>query len=99
MIIVPSANPIAFAARSIYITPIDGKNLNREFPGDPEGTFTQAWAAWLFENVIGQADFYVDMHGGDMIEAIVPCVLYNRTGDAQVDAHAADGGRRAGCVG
>ena len=88
MIIVPSANPIAFAARSIYITPIDGKNLNREFPGDPDGTFTQAWAAWLFDHIIRQADFYVDMHGGDMIEALVPFVSYNLTGDAQVDAHA-----------
>ena len=88
VIIVPSANPIAFAARSIYITPIDGKNLNREFPGDPDGTFTQAWAAWLFDNVICQAEFYVDMHGGDMIEALVPFVSYNLTGDAQVDAHA-----------
>ena len=88
MIILPSANPVAFAARSIYITPIDGKNLNREFPGDANGTFTQAWAAWLFENVIRQADFYVDMHGGDMIEALVPFVSYNITGDAQVDIQA-----------
>ena len=88
MIIVPSANPIAFARRSIYITPIDGKNLNRQFPGDPEGTFTEAWAFWLFEEIIRRADYYVDLHGGDMIEALVPFVSYNLTGNPAVDAAA-----------
>lgn len=88
LILLPSANPLAFSARSIYITPVDGKNLNRVFPGDPSGTFTEAWAAWLFENVIRQADLYIDMHGGDMIEALVPFVSYNITGNAQVDAQA-----------
>jgi len=89
MIIIPSANPVAFKARSIYITPVDGLNLNRQFPGDPEGTFTRAWAAWLMENVITQGDFYIDMHGGDMIEALVPFVSYNITGDSAVDEAAA----------
>jgi predicted deacylase len=85
LIVLPSANPIAFRARSIYVTPVDGLNLNRQFPGDPEGTFTRAWAAWLFENAISKADLYIDMHGGDMIEALVPFVSFNITGDDQVD--------------
>jgi hypothetical protein len=63
---------MAFAARSIYITPCDGKNLNRRFPGKRDGTFTEQWAAWLFENVISTGDAYIDLHGGDMIEALVP---------------------------
>jgi len=90
MIILPSANPVAFKTRSIYITPVDGLNLNRQFPGDPDGTFTRAWADWLFNNVILQADMYIDMHGGDMIEALVPFVSYNLTGDARVDQIASD---------
>jgi len=72
VLIIPSANPTAFAARSIYVTPADGRNLNREFPGSESGTFTQKWAAWLFEHVISTADAYIDLHGGDMIEALVP---------------------------
>ncbi|MDA0684720.1 MAG: succinylglutamate desuccinylase/aspartoacylase family protein [Bacteroidetes bacterium] len=79
MIIVPSANPVAFKARSIYITPPDGLNLNRQFPGDPNGTFTQQWADWLFQNVITAGDMYIDMHGGDMIEALVPFVAITTT--------------------
>jgi hypothetical protein len=85
MIIVPSANPVAFRARAIYVTPPDGKNLNREFPGSAGGTFTSAWARWLFENVIRGADAYIDMHGGDMIEALVPFTAWNRTGRPEVD--------------
>lgn len=85
VVIVPSANPVAFRARSIYVTPPDGKNLNREFPGSAAGTFTSAWANWLFENVIRKADAYIDMHGGDMIEALVPFTAWNRTGRPEVD--------------
>lgn len=85
VIVVPIANPSAFAARSIYITPADGKNLNRQFPGLAHGTFTQVLAHWLFTEIIAQSDAYVDLHGGDMIEALVPFVLHYRSDDVQVD--------------
>ena len=88
LVVIPSANPIAFKARSIYVTPIDGLNLNRQFPGDPDGSFTRAWADWLFQNIITAGDFYIDMHGGDMIEALVPFVSYNITGNVDVDTKA-----------
>lgn len=90
MIIVPIANPVAFAARSIYITPPDGKNLNRQFPGDSQGTFSQAWAYWLFTQVIQRGDYYVDLHGGDMIEALLPFASCAVTGNESLDA-VADG--------
>lgn len=41
------------------------------------------------ETVIRPADYYVDLHGGDMIEALVPFSLYHRTGSAPVDAASA----------
>lgn len=85
MIVVPSANPVAFKARSIYITPPDGLNLNRQFPGNPEGSFTQAWADWLFRHVITAGDMYIDMHGGDMIEALVPFVAITLTDNHAVN--------------
>ena len=88
LMVVPSANPLAFKARSIYITPPDGLNLNRQFPGDPEGSFTQVWADWLFRNVITAGDMYIDMHGGDMIEALVPFVAITLTGNQAVNATA-----------
>lgn len=85
VIVAPIANPSAFAARSIYITPADGKNLNRQFPGLAQGTFTQVLAHWLFTEIIAKGDAYVDLHGGDMIEALVPFVLHYRSDDASVN--------------
>lgn len=84
ILIIPSANPTAFAARSIYITPADGKNLNRHFPGKKDGSFTERWAAWLFENVISTGDAYLDLHGGDMIEALVPFTACYAVDDPEV---------------
>ncbi len=90
VIIIPISNPVAFATRSIYVTPPDGKNLNRQFPGNSQGTFSQALAYWLFQNVIRRGDYYIDLHGGDMIEALLPFGSYFHTGNAEVD-RAAEG--------
>jgi predicted deacylase len=86
VIVVPVMNLPAFPARSIYVCPLDGKNLNRVFPGKADGTASEQIAAWVFTNVIRQADVYVDLHGGDLIEALVPFTIFYRSGDARVDA-------------
>ncbi len=41
----------AFTARSIYVCPLDGRNLNRVFPGDARGTASEQIADWVFRNV------------------------------------------------
>ncbi len=86
VIVLPIINPTAFAARSIYITPADGKNLNRQFPGMAQGTYTQALAYWIFNEVIKRADLFIDLHGGDLVEALVPFVIHFPTGNPTVDA-------------
>lgn len=83
-IVVPVMNLPAFTARSIYICPLDGKNLNRVFPGDPKGTASEQIAAWVFANVIAPADYFVDLHGGDLIEALVPFTIFSKAGDPKV---------------
>lgn len=84
VIIVPVMNLPAFTARSIYICPLDGKNLNRVFPGDANGTASEQIAAWIFANVIKAADYFVDMHGGDLVEALVPFTIFYKSGDPKV---------------
>ena len=84
-IVVPVMNLPAFTARSIYVCPLDGKNLNRVFPGNAEGTASEQIAAWVFANVISRADYYVDLHGGDLVEALVPFTIFFRSGNAAVD--------------
>lgn len=85
IIVVPVMNLPAFTARSIYICPLDGKNLNRVFPGRADGSASEQIAAWMFEHVIRQADYYVDLHGGDLIEALVPFTIFYKSGNARVD--------------
>ncbi len=86
VIVVPVVNMPGFAARSIYVCPLDGKNPNRVFPGGAGGTASEQIADWVFRNVIKEADYYVDLHGGDMIEALEPFTIFFRTGNDKVDA-------------
>jgi predicted deacylase len=90
VIVVPVVNMPGFAARSIYVCPFDGKNPNRVFPGDAAGTGTEQLADWVFRNVISQADYYVDLHGGDLIEELIPFTIFFRSGNEQVDAASLD---------
>ncbi len=85
VVVVPVVNVPGFRARSIYVCPLDGKNLNRVFPGQPDGTASEQLAYWLFENVVRQASYYVDLHGGDLIEDLQPYANYYVSGNGVVD--------------
>ncbi|MGI8451804.1 MAG: succinylglutamate desuccinylase/aspartoacylase family protein [Streptosporangiaceae bacterium] len=74
---VPVLNLPAFRSRTPFVTPGDGKNLNRCFPGDPSGTFTDRLAAAVFRQLITGADALIDVHAGDMVEALEPFALYD----------------------
>jgi len=86
VIMVHVANLPSFYGRTIYYGPVDGKNLNRMFPGDPEGSLSQRIAHLLTTEVIDQADYLVDLHAGDGNEALRPYVYMPVTGDADFDA-------------
>jgi predicted deacylase len=85
VIVVPVMNVAGFSSRSIYLCPLDGKNLNRVFPGNATGTASEQIADWMFQNVIRQASYYVDLHGGDLIEALIPFTIVFRSGIEAVD--------------
>lgn len=76
---VPVVSMTSFRARTAFVVPEDGKNLNRCFPGDPSGTFSDALAHAVFERLIEPADGLLDLHGGDMVEALEPFVLYDES--------------------
>jgi predicted deacylase len=88
VIILPVVNMPAYRARSIYVCPLDGINLNRVFPGQADGGKTAQLAHWVFQNAIKDADYYIDMHGGDLVEALMPFTIYADSGDAELDAKA-----------
>ena len=75
--VVPIANIAAFHARTAFVVPHDGLNLNRCFPGDPNGSFSERLAHALFENVIRLADYHIDLHAGDQVEDLEPFTIYD----------------------
>jgi predicted deacylase len=85
VVVLPVMNVTGFGVRSIYICPLDGKNLNRVFPGNADGTASEQIADWVFQNVVKPAGYYVDLHGGDLIEALIPFTIFFRSGNEQVD--------------
>jgi predicted deacylase len=77
IVAVPVLNLPSFWARTPFVVPDDGKNLNRCFPGDPEGTLAERLAHDVFTQLITGSDAFVDMHAGDQVEALEPFTLYN----------------------
>jgi predicted deacylase len=73
---VPVLNLPAFHARAPFVVPEDGKNLNRCFPGQADGTLADRLAYDAFHRLISGSDGYVDAHCGDMVEALEPFALY-----------------------
>jgi predicted deacylase len=73
---VPVLNLTAFATRTPFVVPEDGKNLNRCFPGNPDGTLAERLAYDAFSQLITGSDAYIDAHCGDMVEALQPFALY-----------------------
>lgn len=67
---VPVMNLPSFKARS-RISPLDGANLNRIFPGNPKGTYSQRLARKLLALIEEHADYVIDLHSGG-IGAQVP---------------------------
>lgn len=86
IIAVTVANPPMFQARSGFVSPIDGLNLNRTFPGNPGGTFSEVLADVLLNKVVVRADYHIDCHGGDLPEILYPYAGFSLTGDPKLDA-------------
>src|SRR5476649_389356 len=80
--ILPILNIKAFWSHQPYINPLDGKNINRVFPGDADGTASDRLAAWLVRTAMTGMDCYVDLHCGDIIEALLPFAIF-LDGDAR----------------
>ena len=91
VIMVHVANVPSFVHRTIYRGPWDQKNLNRVYPGRPDGTTSERIAHAITTQVIEQCDALVDLHSGDGNEALRPYSYWNKLGvDERVDLAARD---------
>src|SRR5207237_9700485 len=75
VILMPVMNLTAFRTRTPFVCPIDNVNPNRVFPGDPTGSYSEQMTHALINVFVVHADAYVDLHGGDIPEALVPFVI------------------------
>lgn len=85
LIMVHVANMPSFLRRTIYYSPVDGKNLNRVFPGKADGTVSERIAFALTREVIERADYVVDLHCGDGNEWLRPYTYWIDSGQPKVD--------------
>jgi uncharacterized protein len=81
VIVLPAANfPAAMAGRRV--SPIDDGNLNRAFPGNPDGTVTQQIAWHIEHELMPRCDVACDLHSGGSSLMYVPSALIKRSADA-----------------
>ena len=85
-VVIPVVNMPVFRFRTPWlklrssITPMDGGNINSQFPGDPNGSLTSVIAHALF-TILSEADYHVDFRGGDLPESHLVHTIYLRIGE------------------
>ena len=86
LVIVPLLNVPSFARIVPHLNPVDGKNMNRIYPGKPDGTQTERASFAITRQVVEKSDHLIDFHGGDIDENLRPYSYWQKTGRAAQDA-------------
>lgn len=86
VIIVPLVNPASFAQKVPHLNPVDGKNMNRFYPGKPDGTQTERVSWAIAKQVVEKCDYLLDFHGGDLDENLRRYVYWADTGNPKLDS-------------
>jgi predicted deacylase len=84
LIVLPACNaPAVRAARRV--SPLDGANMNRAFPGDPDGGPTAQIAHYIEAMLLPQCQYAIDLHSGGKAAEYTPCA-YVYAGGPMTDA-------------
>jgi uncharacterized protein len=62
--------PAAYAGRRV--SPLDGGNLNRAYPGSPNGTPTEQIAYFIETELMPRIDYLLDFHSGGVSDRVMP---------------------------
>jgi predicted deacylase len=76
----------SFEQKVPHLNPVDGKNMNRMYPGKADGTQTERASYLITKQVIEQCDHLIDLHGGDIDESLRPYSYWSKTGNEKQDA-------------
>lgn len=85
VLIVPLVNVPSFTKIVPHLNPVDGKNMNRMYPGRMDGTQTDRASYLITRQVVEPSDHLIDFHGGDIDENLRPYSYWNKTGRAAQD--------------
>jgi predicted deacylase len=86
VILVPLVNLPSFEHKVVHVNPVDGKSMNRYYPGKADGSQTERAAFVVTRDVIDKCDHLIDLHGGDLDEDLRPYSYWNKTGNEKLDA-------------
>jgi predicted deacylase len=85
VIIVPLVNIPSFEQKVPHVNPVDGKSMNRMYPGKMDGTQTERASYLITKQVVEQCDHLIDLHGGDLDESLRPYSYWTKTGNETQD--------------
>jgi uncharacterized protein len=84
VIIVPLVN-LPFEQKVVHVDPVDGKSMNRFYPGTVDGTKTER-ALWaITRQVVEKCDYLIDYHGEDLDENLRPYSYWLQAGNGNQD--------------
>jgi hypothetical protein len=86
VILVPLVNVASFEQKVPHVNPVDGKNMNRFYPGKADGTQTERASFAITREVVDKCDHLIDLHGGDLDEDLRPYSYWTKTGNAAQDS-------------
>lgn len=76
LLLLPVANPFSFAAKSRQ-SPIDDININRVFPGNPKGWFSERLATTIIDEFLAKLDVLIDVHAGGAMPTVDYTYIFN----------------------
>ena len=85
VIVLPLVNIPSFEQKIAHVNPVDGKSMNRMYPGKMDGTQTERASFLITKQVVEQCDHLIDLHGGDIDESLRPYSYWTKTGNEKQD--------------
>src|SRR6185369_4076156 len=85
VIVLPLVNIPSFEKKIAHVNPVDGKSMNRFYPGKMDGTQTERASFLITKQVVEQCDHLIDLHGGDLDESLRPYSYWTKTGNDKQD--------------
>lgn len=84
VIIIHCCNYDGFLQLTNDTVPEDGKNLNKVFPGDENGSASERIAAFISRKLLKECDYLIDLHSGGGNESLIPHAYYQCTAEPAI---------------